>query len=1069
MKKTLLFTLLIILYLGHSQVTGCVDSVACNYNETAIESAIIFDIPVITGSNMTIGFTQNTQHNLMIGDQIGVFDQSIAFNQTGENYGLVTYDGQNVALTIYGDDPTTLEIDGMNSTEYMLFLVKREIEPGVFAVFFTQVGLSILSDLEYVSPSFYQFTDNALYFATSFNITNQMFDCTYTQVNNNVVSADCNGNCLEGFVDLNGVCVEGEGGCTDPLACNYYEDAIVDDGSCIYPDLCSDCNGDPIDTDADGVSDCNEIIGCQDEIACNYDGTATDYGPCMYAQEYYDCNGNCLVDTDEDGVCDELEITGCQDDIACNYDALSTESAPCIYAEEYYDCEGACLLDVDGDGVCDELEIYGCTDSIAIGYDSMATENDGSCIYCGSIDFIDNDNFLEVNDIHFQDANGVTISFWAYDDNWALSDYNEDTFGYFVDFGSENNYRYVIRWRDGVKGIQAYYEGAGFQSYQGVDCDGIFPENCYTYSQTNTTYVIPPFDYENNSDVYNWWSEGECGWKNITAVFCSNGVRLYIDGQIVQQSTTGVYYPESIFSLTPQDIKVIGSNQSGSAPCDVKIDEFRIWSRALSDSEIQERLGYDIDINLNIFAEQNNNVGKLEGYWKFDSLSVRNQVTNELAIENIASVFSTQYCDYGCDNYDYSILCSDNSNNDCDACTPSEGCMDEDADNYDPLADIDNGLCFYYGCMDNGMHIWSYIPGLAACNYDPTANVNFLSPNDFINPCEYPVSGSDCDGVCLYDCDNDGVCDWSPNHCYDMEGNPILTDEIDNMTLEEGGDGIPDCLSFINIEQIDNCIYNSGQDVVNNINLIPIPDGVPDCLEDFDYQEYYNPLQTDVDGDGIGNACDNDDSNTQIGCDDPDACNYDSWIDEPCPDVVGAFNSEGEAIGDGVPDCCEFCYLNDCENYPTTYFVSGNIAPFDGPYDCSGACADLNLDGFSDDLDNDDICDMIDNCPYFWNPGQIDTDNDGIGDACEASSLLSYEDFNYDLYPNPFSNYTIINFDNLQSIVQLEIFELSGRLVYQNMTEDNQVIIYKSNLSTGLYILELTHQNMLYRDILIVD
>jgi len=149
--------------------------------------------------------------------------------------------------------------------------------------------------------------------------------------------------------------------------------------------------------------------------------------------------------------------------------------------------------------------------------------------------------------------------------------------------------------------------------------------------------------------------------------------------------------------------------------------------------------------------------------------------------------------------------------------------------------------------------------------------------------------------------------------------------------------------------------------------------------------------------------------------------------------------------------------------------VSGNTAPFDGPYDCSGACADLNLDGFPDDLDNDDICDMIDNCPYFWNPGQIDTDNDGIGDACEEFSLLSYEELNYNLYPNPFSNYTIINFDNLQSVVQLEIFELSGRLVYQNMTEENQVTIYKSNLSTGLYILELTHQNMLYRDILIVD
>ena len=51
-----------------------------------------------------------------------------------------------------------------------------------------------------------------------------------------------------------------------------------------------------------------------------------------------------------------------------------------------------------------------------------------------------------------------------------------------------------------------------------------------------------------------------------------------------------------------------------------------------------------------------------------------------------------------------------------------------------------------------------------------------------------------------------------------MEGNPVLTDEIHNFTLEEGGDGIPDCLSFINIEQVDNCIYNSGQDFVNNIN-----------------------------------------------------------------------------------------------------------------------------------------------------------------------------------------------------------------------------------------------------------
>ena len=31
-----------------------------------------------------------------------------------------------------------------------------------------------------------------------------------------------------------------------------------------------------IDSDGDGVCDSEEIIGCQDEVACNYDSSATD-------------------------------------------------------------------------------------------------------------------------------------------------------------------------------------------------------------------------------------------------------------------------------------------------------------------------------------------------------------------------------------------------------------------------------------------------------------------------------------------------------------------------------------------------------------------------------------------------------------------------------------------------------------------------------------------------------------------------------------------------------------------------------------------------------------------------
>lgn len=40
------------------------------------------------------------------------------------------------------------------------------------------------------------------------------------------------------------------------------------------------------------------------------------------------------------------------------------------------------------------------------------------------------------------------------------------------------------------------------------------------------------------------------------------------------------------------------------------------------------------------------------------------------------------------------------------------------------------------------------------------------------------------------------------------------------------------------------------------------------------------------------------------------------------------------------------------------------------------------LDG-SGDRDGDGICDVIDNCPDFYNPGQGDYDADGLADACD--------------------------------------------------------------------------------------
>ena len=100
--------------------------------------------------------------------------------------------------------------------------------------------------------------------------------------------------------------------------------------------------------------------GCPDEIACNYDENATinnGNGSCLYPcstpdgceeiDSNFDCGGNCIVGLDCVGVCggdaNGVEIcTGCMDDgyqqwspnwgsPACNYDQYAIVEGQCLY------------------------------------------------------------------------------------------------------------------------------------------------------------------------------------------------------------------------------------------------------------------------------------------------------------------------------------------------------------------------------------------------------------------------------------------------------------------------------------------------------------------------------------------------------------------------------------------------------------------------------------------------------------------------------------------------------------------------------------------------------------------
>ena len=160
---------------------------------------------------------------------------------------------------------------------------------------------------------------------------------------------------------------------TDSSACNYDADPTTDTNNtlCVYPTGCETCSGQTngtgtvVDNDADddGVCDADEVEGCTDATACNYDAdptTDTNNTLCVYATGCDTCSGQTdgtgtVVDNDQDddGVCDANEVTGCTDPTACNYDAdptTDTDNTLCTYVNGICEtCEGGIVVDNDAD------------------------------------------------------------------------------------------------------------------------------------------------------------------------------------------------------------------------------------------------------------------------------------------------------------------------------------------------------------------------------------------------------------------------------------------------------------------------------------------------------------------------------------------------------------------------------------------------------------------------------------------------------------------------------------------------------------------------------------------------
>jgi hypothetical protein len=525
-------------------------------------------------------------------------------------------------------------------------------------------------------------------------------------------------------------------GCTNETACNYNPLATDDDGSCLMTDECGVCGGDGIaegacdcegngpdagygcdgvclnDADGDGTCDEFEVLGCTDDAACNYDGSATeDDGSCASLDECgvcggdgladgtcdcegtlpdagYTCDGECVTDTDGDGTCDEFEVAGCTDASACNFNAAATEADDsCIYPEPGQDCGGDCLNDHDGDGVCNDAEIAGCTSSSALNYDASATDDDGSC-------------------------------------EWPE--------------GLFTGLSYELVGHDLIEGTSTYRLYANFDPDTSIQVVASFgtAANEWNISSTEPFHQVETgalMAHSINPAMFPFVPELEFD----TWIALGGGPGSPIDLQ-----TVGLANFFTDFEASGADVSVnttVGASLyyipgvGGSPLSFVEGGQMLLGQFTTSGVvSVKYNLQFRDEVSATHYATDLNLVFPAFGVGCIDPAACNYDA--EATDDDGTCVFSTEHLD--CDGNCYSDTDGDGI---CDG-QEITGCTDEAAYNYDETATDEDGTCLEAGCFDE-----------LACNYDPSADVNVPES------CEYAGPYSDCDGNCNGDYEGDGV------------------------------------------------------------------------------------------------------------------------------------------------------------------------------------------------------------------------------------------------------------------------------------------------------------------------